>query len=141
MEQYYNIAGLTVKMSSYGCTVEQAEPYRCESVESPDIIIQSLWEKAKVTRPEYYANVSDDIGEYLFTGFSFYKQLLNFGGFMLHSSAVVVDGKAYLFSANCGTGKSTHTKLWLNLFGDQAYILNDDKPALRLEDGTWYAYG
>lgn len=60
---------------------------------------------------------------------------------MLHSSAVVVDGKAYLFSANSGTGKSTHTGLWLQLFGDRAYILNDDKPALRLEDGVWYAYG
>ena len=60
---------------------------------------------------------------------------------MLHSSAVVVDGKAYLFTAPCGTGKSTHTKLWLELFGERAYILNDDKPALRLEDGVWYAYG
>lgn len=141
MEQYYKITSLTVKMDSFGRTVLQAEPYRCEPVESPDIVIQSMWETAKVTHADYYANVSDDIGEYLFTGSSFYKQLLNFGGFMLHSSAVVVDGKAYLFSANCGTGKSTHTKLWLDLFGDRAYILNDDKPALRLEDGVWYAYG
>ena len=141
MENFYKITGLTVKMDSYGRTVEQAEPYRCEAVEDPDIIIQSLWEKYKTEQPEKYGNWSDDIGEYLATGSSFYKQLLNFSGFMLHSSAVVVDGKAYLFSANCGTGKSTHTKLWLELFGDRAYILNDDKPALRLENGVWYAYG
>ena len=61
---------------------------------------------------------------------------------MIHSSAVEVDGKAYLFSAPCGTGKSTHTKQWQKYFGaDQAIIINDDKPVLRrLEDG-WYAYG
>ena len=60
---------------------------------------------------------------------------------MLHASAVVVDDYAYLFSADSGTGKSTHTRLWLDRFGEQAFILNDDKPALRLEDGVWYAYG
>jgi hypothetical protein len=60
---------------------------------------------------------------------------------MLHSSCVVVDGKAYLFTAPSGTGKSTHTELWLKQFGERAYILNDDKPALRMENGIWYAFG
>ena len=36
---------------------------------------------------------------------------------------------------------STHTKLWLKKFGSRAFILNDDKPALRLEEDGWYAYG
>jgi hypothetical protein len=53
-----------------------------------------------------------------------------------------MDGYAYLFSAPCGTGKSTHTSLWRKTFGeDRVLMLNDDKPALRLEDGRWYAYG
>ena len=60
---------------------------------------------------------------------------------MLHASAVVVDGRAYLFSADCGTGKSTHVGLWLKRFGERAYILNDDKPAMRIVNGTWYAFG
>ena len=79
--------------------------------------------------------------EYLSTGRSFYRQLAMFDGMMLHASGVVVDGKAYLFSAPCGTGKSTHVRLWLKLFGERAYILNDDKPALRIIGGTVYAYG
>ena len=79
--------------------------------------------------------------EYAYTGMSFYKQLINFGGLLLHSSAVVVDGRAYLFTASSGTGKSTHTSLYLEEFGDRAFILNDDKPALRLEDGAFFAYG
>ena len=60
---------------------------------------------------------------------------------MLHSSAIVVDGYAYLFSADSGTGKSTHTELWLKHFGNRAYIINDDKPALRCIEGQWYVYG
>ena len=83
----------------------------------------------------------DDLGEYMATGVVFYKHLQEHNGLKLHSSAVVVDGKAYLFSADSGTGKSTHTQIWLKLFGDRAYILNDDKPAIRREEDGWYAYG
>ena len=60
---------------------------------------------------------------------------------MLHSSAIVLDGYAYLFSAPCGTGKSTHTSMWQRVFGENAVMLNDDKPALKKEQGRWYAYG
>ena len=73
------------------------------------------------------------------TGAIFARELLSFDGPFLHSSAVVLDGKAYLFSAPSGTGKSTHTEKWCRLFG--ARYLNDDKPALRLVDGVWMAYG
>ena len=85
--------------------------------------------------------LNDDLREYMLMGKAFYEKLIEFGGMMLHASAVVVDDRAYLFSAPSGTGKSTHTELWLRLFGTDAYILNDDKPALRVVDGTLYAYG
>ena len=134
---YYKIAGLQVEMDSFGRTVTQAEPYRCEPFEKADIVIQSKWEALKERAPY----LSDDSCEYLSTGSSFYRQLLQYEGMLLHSSAVMMDGKAYLFTAPCGTGKSTHTQLWLRVFGERANILNDDKPALRLEKGVWYAYG
>ena len=55
---------------------------------------------------------------------------------MLHGSTVAVDGQAYLFTAACGTGKSTHTRLWRELLGERALMVNDDKPFLRFtEDG------
>jgi len=137
MKKKYRIAGLVVSMESFGRTQRQAVPYLCDSEQIADIIVKSNREAVK----DRYPDVSDDIAEYLSTGSSFYRQLLTYDGFMLHSSAVVVDGKAYLFSANSGTGKSTHTKLWLQYLGDRAYILNDDKPALRMIDGKWYAFG
>ena len=56
---------------------------------------------------------------------------------MLHGSTVAVDGQAYLFTAPCGTGKSTHTRLWREVFGDRAVMVNDDKPFLRItSDGV-----
>ncbi len=134
--QYYKIADLIVAMDTFGRNLEQAKPYRIEEAK-PDIIIQSDWRTLKQSQPQ----LSDEDCEYVLTGSIFYSQLLEYDGFMLHSSAVVVDGKAYLFSAHSGTGKSTHTNLWLQKFGNRAYILNDDKPALRLENGAWYAYG
>lgn len=136
MEQYYKIAGLTVKMDSFGRTERQAAPYRCLP-QPADIQIHSDWQSLQSRQP----HLSAEDCEYLSTGGSFYRQLLTFDGMLLHASAVVVDGWAYLFSAPCGTGKSTHTKLWQKVFGPRATILNDDKPALRLEDGQWYAYG
>ena len=51
---------------------------------------------------------------------------------MVHGSTVAVDGQAYLFTADCGTGKSTHTRLWREVFGARAVMVNDDKPFLKL---------
>ena len=136
MEGYYKIAGLNVWMDTFGRTLEQAKPYRCAPTE-PDIRIESHWQILQQQQP----HLSAEDSEYLSTGGSFYRQLLKHDGMLLHSSAVAMDGKAYLFSASCGTGKSTHTKLWLEKFGERAMMLNDDKPALRLENGVWYAYG
>ena len=60
---------------------------------------------------------------------------------LLHGSTVAVDGKAYLFTARCGTGKSTHTRLWRELFGDRAVMVNDDKPFIRITKDGVFACG
>lgn len=67
--------------------------------------------------------------------------LSNADGIIFHSSAIMVDGCAYLFTAPSGTGKSTHTRLWRELLGDKAVMVNDDKPIIRYIDGEFYVYG
>jgi len=53
------------------------------------------------------------------------------GVLLLHGCAVCADGRAYLFTAPSGTGKTTHARLWLeNIPG--AFVVNGDKPLLRL---------
>lgn len=69
------------------------------------------------------------------------EKLLEQNTLLLHGSTVAVDGNAYLFTAPCGTGKSTHTRLWREVFGDRAVMVNDDKPFLRLTPEGVMAYG
>ncbi len=66
---------------------------------------------------------------------------LEYGAMFLHSACIAVDGEAYCFTADSGTGKSTHIKLWKQLFGDRAVIVNGDKPLIRKKDGRYYVYG
>lgn len=69
------------------------------------------------------------------------EYLLDRNTLLLHGSTVAVDGKAYLFTAPCGTGKSTHTRLWREAFGDRAIMVNDDKPFLQITPTDVLAYG
>lgn len=54
---------------------------------------------------------------------------------LVHGSAVAVDGKAYLFTAPSGTGKSTHVRMWREHFLNRAVMVNDDKPLIRFQEG------
>lgn len=76
------------------------------------------------------------------------KELLNFvirmavlrhSGLVLHASTVKYQGSAYAFLGHSGTGKSTHSSLWINHFG--AVLLNDDAPVVRIVGGRRLAYG
>lgn len=107
----------------------------------PDISLKYN-EKYHNEQHKLHPSIADDRLEYIYVGGEFNRKILNYGGIMVHSSAVAVDGKAYLFSAPCGTGKSTHTKQWQKYFGEEkAVIINDDKPVLYRNPDGWYAYG
>ena len=60
---------------------------------------------------------------------------------LIHASVIACDGKGYIFLGKSGTGKSTHSRLWLQYIEGTA-LLNDDNPAIKLEeDGQIYVYG
>lgn len=61
---------------------------------------------------------------------------------LMHASVIAHQGRGYLFLGKSGTGKSTHTRLWLTHIPD-CHLLNDDNPIVRLnEDGaTATVYG
>lgn len=136
MGNHYKIADLVVEMDVSGRTAQQAIPYAIEVDGPPDIRICCDAAETLRLNPEL-GNEEDAL--YVGTGVLFARRLPDFNGFQLHASAVVVDGKAYLFSAPSGTGKSTHAEKWCRLFG--AEYLNDDKPALRQASGVWMGYG
>ncbi len=140
--KFYNIAGLNVGYEAkYELTEKRSRPYLCKESGVADFVIRIDYPNLEKRLPEMPLMTIQDL-EYMHMGSCFYTALLEFGGLLLHASAVVVDGQGYCFSANSGTGKSTHTSLWLEAFKEKgAYIINDDKPAIRLENGRFMLYG
>ena len=137
----HRIADIAVDLGyKYDRLKKQAEAYKISEDVKPDMTIylsDAFLEQKSKENP----HLSVEDCEYVFTSSVFYTGMLQYGGFMLHSSAVIMEGKAYLFSAPSGTGKSTHTGLWQKVFGDRVQILNDDKPAIRALDDGVFAYG
>ena len=72
------------------------------------------------------------------------EKLITYQIYLLHGSAIAVDGEVYVFIAVSGTGKSTHTALWRKLLtqqGHEVLMVNDDKPLMKLCDDRLYACG
>ena len=60
---------------------------------------------------------------------------------LFHSSVVSYQGKAYMFLGASGTGKSTHSRLWLKYI-EGTELINDDNPVVRIhDDGAIWVYG
>jgi hypothetical protein len=60
---------------------------------------------------------------------------------LVHASCVSHQGKAFPFIAQSGTGKSTHSSLWMKHI-EGTELMNDDNPIVRIgDDGTPILYG
>ena len=62
------------------------------------------------------------------------------GTLEMHASVTVQNGYGYLFLGKSGTGKSTHSALWLKHI-QGTLLLNDDNPVVRIMDGKAFVYG
>ncbi len=141
-----SLAGFCVEINSiFETTRTFCKEYLCEGAPDFSVTISTkdiIGEREKSERNDKLKGnpiqVSSD--EYLET-LAVYRKictlLLEKGILLFHGSAVEVDGEAYLFTAKSGTGKSTHTALWRQVFKDRAVMINDDKPLLKLtSDGV-----
>lgn len=144
------IAGLTVGVQPlFQSTKEYCRPYLTDR--SPDTFVnvtaedlafqQSLLEREAVEEGLKIRKFSDPFLERITIQRKVADQLLARDTLMLHGSAVCVDGNAYLFTGPCGTGKSTHTRLWREAFGQRACMVNDDMPFLQIRQEGVLAYG
>lgn len=137
----YKIADLTVDvLHDSSILARNGSKYEVVSDDVADIVIDISDEYIEKAM-EYNKSFDRDYAEYFLSGICFYQKLIPFNGFMIHSSCVAVDGKGYLFAADSGTGKSTHTAFWKEYIGERAVIINDDKPAVRYDNGKFTVYG
>lgn len=141
------IAGHTAKITSlFESTPQYFKPYLSSDppefsvcVTQSDIAFEQADLLAEAHRDGFRPRVFTDpfleraAIQRAFAEFLFAHEILLF-----HGSAIAVDGEGYLFTAHSGTGKSTHTRLWREVFGDRAVMVNDDKPFLEIKhDGIW----
>lgn len=141
MMKKYKIADLVVRMDpKFSPLLPQSKAYIYSGSDESFFDILTTPEVVDAYKARFHDS-EESLIEYMHTGSVFYTNLIHQGGMMLHASAVEMDGKAYLFSAPSGTGKSTHTSLWVKEFSPKAAILNDDKPAIRIYEEEISVYG
>ena len=68
------------------------------------------------------------------------EKMLDYDTLLMHGSVVATDHYAYMFTAASGVGKSTRTKIWMDVYPG-SFVVNGDKPLIRMEDNKAIAYG
>lgn len=137
----YEIAGLRVLIENRCKFTEMfCQKYLSNDQTSPVDM------QAKVTNEEFFEeksqsqNFPDGYIENICLYRSICRQMPSRNRMLLHAAVLEYEGCAYAFLGRSGTGKSTHTGLWLkNIEGTK--ILNGDKPILEVRGGEVYAYG
>ena len=137
----YRIADLVVRLCpQHDLLRRRAAKFAISSADRIDIDLSNI-DEYLAKKAASSEQMTAEQNELFWTGNRFAWQLCHFGATVIHASALVIDGEAILFSADSGVGKSTHTRRWLSLFGERAYILDDDRPVIREKNGALMAYG
>lgn len=89
---------------------------------------------------EYSVKATED-AYFNFLAGLFRSIVISNDGIIIHASTIVHQGEAITFTAASGTGKSTHTGLWMKHYPEDTVIINDDSPVIRFKDGRAFAYG
>jgi len=144
------IAGRVAKVSAmFESTRDYCADYLCDA--SPDFEIaispeDIAFEREKSAQTDIQEGrqprkYSDAYLETIAVQRKLAEALFDYDVLLFHGSVVAMDGCAYLFTAKSGTGKSTHTRLWRQAFGDRAVMVNDDKPFLHISKDTVTVFG
>lgn len=110
-----------------------------------DFLLNGQWQARLLTDDEYREATLYAEGERLFglNDALMVMFALSTAGeqtLLMHASVVSYQGAAYLMLGKSGTGKSTHTRLWLeHIAGTE--LVNDDNPVVRIVDGQLLVYG
>ncbi len=141
MKHTYSFAGVPIEvMHTYDHITRASGDYETE--ESP--VIRLSVTAADIDREKNRTNMGIFPAAY-WESLAFLRQAADamapMGVLLFHGAAVCVDGRAYIFTAPSGTGKSTHISIWKKLLGDRVTVINGDKPFIRKVGGVYYAYG
>ncbi len=147
MKGTYKIAELLVYMDIPCERLEKtALPYKVSSEELPNVDFKIFITEQQILNllKKYNNSGTFEEAAYILSSSVFNRKIINFNAIMLHSSSIKFKGYGIAFSANSGTGKSTHTSTWYNYFKDKnekVEFINDDKPIIRKINDKYYIFG
>ncbi len=137
----YEIADLRVRLNNRCRFTENfCEKYLSDDQTSPCDIVAEVTSEEFFAEKKLSAQFSDGYIENICLYRSLCLRLPVLNRFLMHSAVVEHAGEGYAFLGRSGTGKSTHTSLWLKALKD-CEMLNGDKPILRVEGGQVTVYG
>ncbi len=143
---YCQIAGINYEIEyEYPFTEKMFKDYIIPEgeVEKSDEIIQisctDREQKEWLERVD--EEVSDSYAEYGTIMSTIASQLPDRGMLLMHGATIEYKGKAYVFTAPSGTGKTTHIAIWKKFLGDKVNVINGDKPQVTFEEDAVYVHG
>jgi len=113
---------------------------------NPDFVLEATDSDIEAERERaisYFgrSDINDNELERVFIYREIAERMPSYNTFLMHASAIAVDGEAYLFTGPSGTGKTTHTKLWKKELQDRMRVINDDKPLIKITSDEIVACG
>ncbi len=137
----YEIAGLRILIENKCLyTTKFCERYLSKDQTSPVDLTASVTKEDFEKEKELSQGFTDGYIENICLYRSICLQIPNFQRMLLHCSVLDYDGQGYAFLGRSGTGKSTHTRLWLQHL-TPTKVVNGDKPILEYKEGKFLAYG
>jgi hypothetical protein len=137
----YEIARLRVQLKNkYPYTEKFCQKYLSEDQNSGADIIACVTDEEFSEERNLSPNFSDGYVENICLYRSLCLQIPQRDRLLLHASVLDFNGKGYAFLGRSGTGKSTHTRLWLQYL-QNAFVVNGDKPILQETKDCFIAYG
>lgn len=151
-EGKYILADMCVAIRSlYEEVQRMCADYRAPQDREPDFLVQTSEQEIEAERAQSeQTRIEEGLPPYEFEApyletLAVYRKIateaVSRGRLLMHGSVIAVDGRAYMFTARSGTGKSTHVRLWRQLFGERAVMINDDKPLLKVTEQETRIYG
>lgn len=118
--------------------------------EHPDFVIRASMEEIIAEHkeapemlnhdPGITVNYADDYAEPIIVYRKIANAMLDCDTLLMHGSVVATNNRGYMFTAPSGVGKSTRTRIWMDLY-PESFVVNGDKPLVSVTKKEVIAYG
>lgn len=129
MKKTLELAGIPVEIElKYPDAILTFAPYIKDRIPCASVCISQT--ELEAARNQYEPGASDLYVEYMELSLKVSEALLPFNRVIFHGTAFFWQGKAWIFAAISGTGKTTQYLHWKELYGEDVQIICGDKPIL-----------